>query len=316
MGRYLVQRLLSLVGVLFGVSVIVFLALHLAPGDPAQLLLGPLARADDLARLRQELGLDESLPAQYLKWIGHALQGDLGRSIASHRPVLTDIVERFQATALLAGVSLAIAVGIGLAVGIFSAVRRGQWVDRVAMVVALVSMSMPSFWLGMILIIVFSLTLGWLPGTGMSSPRGDGGPFDLIAHLILPAITLAAVPTAIVSRLTRSSMLEVLGQEFVRTGRSKGLSERQLIRRHVLPNILVGVATIVGIEAGYLLAGAILVETVFAWPGLGALLVTSILKRDFPVVQGGVMLIALVYVLVNLATDLAYAYLDPRIRYG
>lgn len=316
MGRYLVQRLLSLVGVLFGVSVIVFLALHLAPGDPAQLLLGPLARADDLARLRQELGLDESLPAQYLKWIGHALQGDLGRSIASHRPVLTDIVERFQATALLAGVSLAIAVGIGLAVGILSAVRRGQWVDRVAMVVALVSMSMPSFWLGMILIIVFSLTLGWLPGTGMSSPRGDGGPFDLIAHLILPAITLAAVPTAIVSRLTRSSMLEVLGQEFVRTGRSKGLSERQLIRRHVLPNTLVGVATIVGIEAGYLLAGAVLVETVFAWPGLGALLVTSILKRDFPVVQGGVMLIALVYVLVNLATDLAYAYLDPRIRYG
>jgi peptide/nickel transport system permease protein len=316
MGRYLVQRLLSLVGVLFGVSVIVFLALHLAPGDPAQLLLGPLARADDLARLRQELGLDESLPVQYLKWIGHALQGDLGRSISSHRPVLTDILERFQATALLAGVSLAIAVGIGLSIGILSAVRRGQWVDRVAMVVALVSMSMPSFWLGMILIIVFSLTLGWLPGTGMSSPRGDGGPFDLIAHLILPAITLAAVPTAIVSRLTRSSMLEVLGQEFVRTGRSKGLSERQLIRRHVLPNTLVGVATIVGIEAGYLLAGAVLVETVFAWPGLGALLVTSILKRDFPLVQGGVMLIALVYVLVNLATDLAYAYLDPRIRYG
>ena len=316
MGRYLVQRLLSLVGVLFGVSVVVFLALHLAPGDPAQLLLGPLARADDLARLRQELGLDESLPVQYAKWIGHALQGDFGRSIASHRPVLTDVLERFQATALLAGVSLVIAIGIGLAIGILSAVRRGQWVDRVTMVVALVSMSMPSFWLGMILIIVFSLTLGWLPGTGMSSPRGDGGPLDLIAHLILPAITLAAVPTAIVSRLTRSSMLEVLGQEFVRTGRSKGLSERQLIRRHVLPNTLVGVATIVGIEAGYLLAGAVLVETVFAWPGLGALLVTSILKRDFPLVQGGVMLIALVYVLVNLATDLAYAYLDPRIRYG
>jgi len=316
MGRYLVQRLLSLVGVLFGVSLIVFLALHLAPGDPAQLLLGPLARADDLVRLRQELGLDESLPVQYLKWISHALQGDLGRSISSHRPVLTDILERFQATALLAGVSLAIAVGVGLAIGIFSAARRGQWVDRMAMVVALVSMSMPSFWLGMILIIVFSLTLGWLPGTGMSSPRGDGGPFDLIAHLILPAITLAAVPTAIVSRLTRSSMLEVLGQEFVRTGRGKGLSERQLIRRHVLPNTLIGVATIVGLEAGYLLAGAVLVETVFAWPGLGALLVTSILKRDFPLVQGGVMLIALVYVLVNLATDVAYAYLDPRIRYG
>ena len=316
MSRYLVQRLLSLVGVLFGVSVVVFLALHLAPGDPAQLLLGPLARPDDLVRLRQELGLDESLPVQYAKWISRALQGDFGRSIASHRPVLTDVIERFQSTALLAGASLTIAVVVGLSVGVLSAVRRGHWVDRVAMVLALVSMSMPSFWLGMILIIGFSLTLGWLPGTGMSSPRGDGGPFDLLAHLVLPAITLAAVPTAIVSRLTRSSMLEVLGQDYVRTGRSKGLSERQLIRKHVLPNALVGVATIVGIEVGYLLAGAVLVETVFAWPGLGALLVTSILKRDFPVVQGGVMLIALVYVLVNLATDLAYAYLDPRIRYG
>jgi ABC-type dipeptide/oligopeptide/nickel transport system permease component len=316
MGRYLVQRLLSLVGVLFGVSIVVFLALHLAPGDPAQLLLGPLARPDDLARLRQELGLDESLPVQYLKWIGHALQGDFGRSIASHRPVLTEVIERFQATALLAGASLAIAVLVGLAVGVFSAVRRGQWVDRLAMVIALVSMSMPSFWLGMILIISFSLTLGWLPGTGMSSPRGDGGPLDVLTHLILPALTLAAVPTAIVSRLTRASVLDVIAQEFVRTGRGKGLSEGQLITRHVLPNALVGVATIVGIEAGYLLAGAVLVETVFAWPGLGALLVTSILKRDFPLVQGGVMLIALVYVVVNLVTDLAYAYLDPRIRYG
>lgn len=316
MGRYLIQRLVSLVGVLLGVSVVVFLALHLAPGDPAQLLLGPLARPDDLARLRGELGLDEPWPVQYMKWIGRAVQGDFGRSIASHRPVLTEIVERFAATALLAGASLMLAVIVGVSVGVFSAVRRGRWGDRVAMIAALVSMSMPSFWLGMLLIIVFSLALGWLPGTGMSSPRGDGGPLDLLVHLILPAITLAAVPTAILSRLTRSSILEVIGQEFVRTGRGKGLSERALVRRHVLPNAFVGVATVVGIEAGYLLAGAVLVETVFAWPGLGALLVTSILKRDFPIVQGGVMLIALVYTLVNLATDLVYAYLDPRIRYG
>ena len=316
MGRYLVQRLLSLVGVLVGVSIVVFLALHLAPGDPAQLLLGPLARPDDLERLRRDLGLEESLPVQYVKWIGHALQGDFGRSIASHRPVLTEIVERFQATAILAGASLVIAVAVGLAVGVLSAVQRGRWIDRVAMTVALVSMSLPSFWLGMILIIGFSLTLGWLPGTGMTSPRGDGGPLDVLTHLVLPALTLAAVPTAIVSRLTRASVLDVIGQEFVRTGRGKGLSERQLVARHVLPNALVGVATIIGIEAGYLLAGAVLVETVFAWPGLGSLLVTSILKRDFPLVQGGVMLIALVYVVVNLVTDLAYAYLDPRIRYG
>ena len=316
MGRYLVQRLISLVGVLIGASIVVFLALHLAPGDPAQLLLGPLARPDDLARLRDELGLTESWPVQYAKWAARALQGDFGRSIASHRPVLTEVLERFQATALLAGASLVIALAVGLPIGVLSAVQRGRWIDRVAMVVALVTMSMPSFWLGMILIIGLSLSLGWLPGTGMSSPRGDGGPLDLLLHLVLPAITLAAVPTAILSRLTRASVLEVIGQDFVRTGRGKGLAERRLIARHVLPNAFVGVATIVGIEAGYLLAGAVLVETVFAWPGLGALLVTSILKRDFPLVQGGVMFIALVYVLVNLITDLAYAYLDPRIRYG
>jgi peptide/nickel transport system permease protein len=177
-------------------------------------------------------------------------------------------------------------------------------------------MSTPSFWLGMVFIIVFSLVLGVLPGSGMISPRGDGGVIDVLAHLALPALTLAAVPTAIISRLTRSSMLEVIGLDYVRTARGKGLSERRLVVRHVVPNALIGVATLVGIEAGYLLAGAVLVETVFAWPGLGSLLVTSILKRDFPIVQGGVMLIALSYVLINLVTDLAYAHLDPRIRYG
>lgn len=316
MRRYLLQRVLGLVGVLFGVSVVLFLALHLAPGDPAQLLLGPLVRPDDLTRLRRELGLDEPLPIQYLKWLANVLQGDLGRSIASRRPVLPEVIERFQATALLAGASLVVSVVVGLAVGVLSAVRRGTWVDRVAMLVALVSMSMPSFWLGMIFIIVFSLVLGVLPGSGMISPRGDGGVLDVLAHLVLPALTLAAVPTAVISRLTRASMLDVIGDDYVRTARGKGLSERRVVIRHVVPNALIGVATLVGIEAGYLLAGAVLVETVFAWPGLGSLLVTSILKRDFPLVQGGVMLIALSYVLINLATDLVYAYLDPRIRYG
>ena len=316
MSRYILQRLFGLVGVLFGVSIVLFLALHLAPGDPAQLLLGPLVRPDDLARLREELGLDRPLPIQYVTWLAHVLQGDLGRSIASHRPVLIEIVERFQATALLAGASLLISAVVGITVGVLAAINRGGWIDRASMVLALVSMSTPSFWLGMVLIIVFSLVLGVLPGSGMISPRGDGGVLDVLAHLILPALTLAAVPTAIISRLTRSSMLEVIGLDYVRTARGKGLSERRLVIRHVVPNALIGVATLVGIEAGYLLAGAVLVETVFAWPGLGSLLVTSILKRDFPLVQGGVMLIALSYVLINLATDLAYAYLDPRIRYG
>jgi peptide/nickel transport system permease protein len=316
MSRYILQRLFGLVGVLFGVSIVLFLALHLAPGDPAQLLLGPLVRPDDLARLREELGLDRPLPIQYVTWLGHVLQGDLGRSIASHRPVLIEIVERFQATALLAGASLLISAVVGVTVGVLAAINRGGWIDRASMVLALISMSTPSFWLGMVFIIVFSLVLGVLPGSGMISPRGDGGVLDVLAHLILPALTLAAVPTAVISRLTRSSMLEVIGLDYVRTARGKGLSERRLVIRHVLPNALIGVATLVGIEAGYLLAGAVLVETVFAWPGLGSLLVTSILKRDFPLVQGGVMLIALSYVLINLATDLAYAYLDPRIRYG
>ena len=243
------------------------------------------------------------------------LQGDLGRSISSHRPLLVEIVERFQATALLAGASLLISAVVGITVGVLAAINRGGWIDRASMVLALVSMSTPSFWLGMVFIIVFSLVLGVLPGSGMISPRGDGGVFDVLAHLVLPALTLAAVPTAVISRLTRSSMLEVIGLDYVRTARGKGLSERRLVVRHVVPNALIGVATLVGIEAGYLLAGAVLVETVFAWPGLGSLLVTSILKRDFPIVQGGVMLIALSYVLINLVTDLAYAYLDPRIRY-
>jgi len=314
--RYILQRLFGLVGVLFGVSIVLFLALHLAPGDPAQLLLGPLVRPDDLARLREELGLDRPLPIQYVTWLGHVLQGDLGRSIASHRPVLIEIVERFQATALLAGASLLISAVVGITVGVLAAINRGGWIDRASMVLALISMSTPSFWLGMVFIIVFSLVLGVLPGSGMISPRGDGGVLDVLAHLILPALTLAAVPTAVISRLTRSSMLEVIGLDYVRTARGKGLTEQRLVIRHVVPNALIGVATLVGIEAGYLLAGAVLVETVFAWPGLGSLLVTSILKRDFPLVQGGVMLIALSYVLINLATDLAYAYLDPRIRYG
>ena len=316
MSRYILQRLFGLIGVLFGVSIVLFLALHLAPGDPAQLLLGPLVRPDDLARLRQELGLDRPLPIQYVTWLGQVLQGDLGRSIASHRPVLIEIVERFQATALLAGASLLISAVVGITVGVLAAINRGGWIDRASMVLALISMSTPSFWLGMVFIIVFSLVLGVLPGSGMISPRGDGGFLDVLAHLILPALTLAAVPTAVISRLTRASMLEVIGLDYVRTARGKGLSERRLVVRHVVPNALIGVATLVGIEAGYLLAGAVLVETVFAWPGLGSLLVTSILKRDFPLVQGGVMLIALSYVLINLATDLAYAYLDPRIRYG
>jgi len=314
--RYILQRLFGLVGVLFGVSIVLFLALHLAPGDIAQLLLGPLVRPDDLARLREELGLDRPLPIQYVTWLGHVLQGDLGRSIASHRPVLIEIVERFQATALLAGASLLISAVVGITVGVLAAINRGGWIDRASMVLALISMSTPSFWLGMVFIIVFSLVLGVLPGSGMISPRGDGGVLDVLAHLILPALTLAAVPTAVISRLTRSSMLEVIGLDYVRTARGKGLTEQRLVIRHVVPNALIGVATLVGIEAGYLLAGAVLVETVFAWPGLGSLLVTSILKRDFPLVQGGVMLIALSYVLINLATDLAYAYLDPRIRYG
>lgn len=316
MWRYLIKRLIAAVFVLIGVSFVVFLVLHLTPGDPAQILLGPVATPDDLARLREQLGLDRPVLIQYIRWASHAVHGDFGRSIVLRRPVLPEVAHRFAATLILAAGGIALAFPLGTLAGIVAAARRGTLADRLTTVAAMLGQSMPAFWVGLLLIITFSLRLGWLPGTGMYSPAGNEGVADLLVHLILPAVTLALVPLSIIARLTRSSMLDVIGQDFIRTARAKGLAERTVIGKHAFRNILVAMATVFGLQAGFLLAGAVYVETVFSWPGIGFMMVNAILTRDFPLVQGGVLLVAATYVLINLATDLVYAYVDPRIRYG
>jgi peptide/nickel transport system permease protein len=315
MRRYLTHRLLSALFVLVGVSFVVFLALHLAPGDPAQVLLGPMATPSELANLRTQLGLDRPMIVQYGRWAARAAHGDLGRSIMLRRPVLPELTRRFQATLILAAGALVLAFPAGILLGVLAATRPGSPIDRLAQVVAMVGISMPAFWVGLLLIIGFSVRLGWLPGTGMYAPAGDGGARDLLAHLILPAVTLSLVPLAIVSRLTRTSMLDVIAQDYVRTARAKGASEPRVIGWHAFRNTLVALVTVLGLQAGYLLAGAVYVETVFAWPGVGFMMVNAILTRDFPLVQGGVLLIAASYVAINLATDLLYAVVDPRVRH-
>jgi peptide/nickel transport system permease protein len=313
--RYLLRRLLHLGPVLLGVSAVVFLVLHLTPGDPALIMLGSQATQEDLSRLRAELGLDQPLSVQYLSWIGHVLRGDLGRSLWMKRPVLTEVLVRFKATLLLTASALLLSTASGLALGIASATRANSLLDRLSAVASLFGASMPVFWLGIVLMVIFSLWLGWLPASGMFAPYGGGTARDLLAHLVLPALTLAAASVTIIARLTRSSMLEVLGQDYVRTARAKGVAEWSVIARHALKNALIPIVTVVGVQAGYLLGGAILTETVFAWPGVGTLLIQGILARDIPLVQGCVLVIALTFVLVNLAVDVLYCWLDPRIRY-
>jgi peptide/nickel transport system permease protein len=314
-GGFLARRLLQLGPVLLGVSVIVFLVLHLAPGDPAEVMLGANANKEDLDRLRVQLGLDQPLHVQYLTWISHVARGDLGRSIWMKRPVLGEVLERFKATLLLTGTALFLSTLGGITLGIVSATRANSLVDRLSAMASLFGASMPVFWLGIVLMVIFSLWLGWLPASGMYAPYGGGGLRDLLAHLVLPAVTLAAASVTIIARLTRATMLETLGQDYVRTARAKGLGERPVVWRHALKNALIPIVTVVGVQAGYLLGGAVLTETVFAWPGVGTLVVQGILARDVPLVQGGVLVIAVSFVLVNLAVDTLYAWLDPRIKF-
>jgi peptide/nickel transport system permease protein len=313
--RYVVRRLLLLVPVLLGVSVIIFLVLHLAPGDPAEIMLGSQATQADLERLRAELGLTQPLYVQYVHWVGLVARGDLGRSIWMKRPVLNEVLGRFKATLVLTGAALVLSTAAGLALGIASAIRPNSLLDRLSAVASLFGASMPVFWLGIVLMVVFALWLGWLPASGMFAPYGGGDLRDLLVHLALPAVTLAAASVTIIARLTRSTMLETLGQDYIRTARAKGVVERAVVLRHGLKNALIPIVTVVGVQAGYLLGGAVLTETVFAWPGVGTLMVQGILARDFPLVQGCVLVVALSFVLINLAVDLLYAWLDPRIRY-
>jgi peptide/nickel transport system permease protein len=311
--HYLARRLLLLVPVLVGVSIIIFMVLHLSPGDPVEIMLGSQATQEDRARLRADLGLDQPLHVQYVRWLGHVARGDLGRSIWMRRPVLNEVLVRFRATLLLTATALVISTTVGIALGVASAARPNSVLDRTSAVASLFGASMPSFWLGIVLMVVFALWLGWLPASGMFAPYGGGDVRDLLAHLILPAITLAAASVTIIARLTRSTMLEALGQDYIRTARAKGVVERAVVLRHGLKNALIPIVTVVGVQAGYLLGGAVLTETVFAWPGLGRLMVKAIFARDYILLQGGVLVFALAFVIVNLLVDLSYGLLDPRI---
>ncbi|WP_407518799.1 ABC transporter permease [Methylobacterium oryzisoli] len=313
MGAYLFGRLAGLVPVLIGLSLIVFLIMALIPGDPALAILGPYATPDSVARVRADLGLDRSLPVQYAAWLGHVLTGDLGRSHSLNRPVLDEVGERFAATLVLAGAALVLAALIGLLVGIVAAVRQGGLADRLATLAVLIGISMPSFWLGLLLILLVSVEWRLLPVSGMYAIYGGETLPDLLRHLILPAVTLAVVAAGVIARLTRSAMLEVLRQDFVRTARAKGVPERRIIVAHALKAALVTVIPVIGIQAGFVLGGAVYVETVFQWPGIGRMLVNAIATRDVLLVQGGVLVVATAYVLFNLAADLFQRLLDPRI---
>jgi peptide/nickel transport system permease protein len=312
---YVVQRILSLIPVLIGVTLLVFLVMQLAPGDPAQIMLGAHATESDVNRLRADLGLDQPWYVQYTRWLGGVISGDWGRSIQLKREVLPYLAGRFQNSGYLMLLAMALACTAGVPAGIISAIRQYSLGDRISMVLVLMGFSTPVFWLGIILQIVFGLLLGILPVSGIQSP-GQTGTLDLLLHLILPALTLATAPMAIIARMTRSSMLEVIRQDYMRTARAKGLTERLVINRHGVRNALIPVVTVIGLQAGYLLGGDILVEIVFSYPGIGLAMVTGILARDFPLVQGAILMVAASYVVVNLITDLAYAFIDPRIHYG
>ena len=303
---YVRRRLLLAVPVILGVSVVVFSIVHLLPGDPVLAILsGANATPEQEAELRAQLRLEDPLVVQYVRFLGRAARGDFGRSIFSKRPVIDEIADQLPSTLQLAGTAILIAAVVGLALGIAAAVRYNTWVDRLAMLVALGGVSMPSFWLGLVLILVFSLQLGWLPATG------HGG----LSRLVLPAATIGLNYSAVIARLVRSSLLEVLGNNYISTARAKGLSESPVVLKHALGNALIPVTTIIGVQLGNLLAGTIVVETVFSRQGMGRLAVTAVLDKDYPLIQGVVLVSALGYVLVNLLVDLTYSVLDPRIRH-
>ncbi|MBN1294113.1 MAG: ABC transporter permease [Candidatus Latescibacteria bacterium] len=307
MTTYIIRRLFMVIPILLGAATIVFALMFIVPGDPARLLMGQHGDEQTIATIRKELGLDEPVYIQYAKFIGRLARGDLGMSYRQKRPVAQIIRERFPATAKLAVVSMFIAVIIGVAAGILAASFRNTVLDWLVMVFSLSGISMPVFWLGMMLILVFASGLGWLPVGGYGR-SGD------IRHIALPALSLAAISVGYIARMMRSSMLEVIGKDYIRTARAKGLSRKAVILRHALKNAFIPVITIIGINFASLLGGAVATETVFAWPGLGRATVDAIRVRDLPVVEGCVMFLAFIFVIANLLVDLSYAWLDPRIR--
>ena len=314
MTGYVVRRLIALLPVLLIVATAGFFLIYLTPGDPAAVMLGPDATIDDLNNLRTIMGLDRPLLVQLVRWYGRTLRGDLGYSIFLQRPVLRAIVERVEPTFLLTTLALAVAMAIGLPAGVAAAVRRNTWVDQAAMGVALFGVSVPGFWLGLNLILIFSLYLNLLPVAGYVPL--EQSVVGAIQSLILPAVTLGFGASALIARMTRSSMLEELGQDYVRTARAKGNQERRVIVGHALRNALIPTITVIGLALGGLLAGAVVTETVFALPGVGRLVISSVLRRDYPVVQGVLMFVAAIHVLVNLFIDVLYVFLDPRLKYA
>jgi peptide/nickel transport system permease protein len=314
LGSFLGKRLLGVLPVMFGVSVVIFILMHLAPGDVATVLLGPQATESAKIELRHALGLDLPLPLQYGTWLLRTSAGNLGTSIATQIPVSALVFPRFLNTLVLTVASLFLSVAIGYSVGLFTALRGGSLLDRGVMSLTLIAGSTPPFWLGLMLVLLFAIRLRWLPVSGMVDMAGDGGTLDVLVHLILPAVTTALGPAAIITRMVRSSVREALDRPHVRVARAKGLRRGTLLRRHVILNALPPVMTITGLQLGYLMGGALLTEVVFAWPGLGSLLYSSINARDMPVVQATALLIALTFVLVNILVDFINVVLDPRLR--
>jgi peptide/nickel transport system permease protein len=331
--NYIIKRILALIPILLGVAIIVFLIIHLIPGDPAQTMLGERATAESLERLREQMGLNDPLHVQFGRYMKDLLRGDLGRSIMSNNPVSSELKQRFPATLELSFFAMMFAVIVGVPAGIFASIKQNSWFDNLSMMIALIGVSMPIFWLGLMFIWLFAVELGWFPpssriGVGVnfqpitnlyvidSIIRMNFDAFkNILHHLVLPSVALGTIPMAIIARMTRSSMLEVLRKDYIRTAYAKGLTKKVVIIKHALKNALVPIITVVGLQFGVLLGGAVMTETIFSWPGLGKYLVDAIYARDFPIVQGGILFFAGVFVFVNLIVDLSYATVDPRIQY-
>ncbi len=332
--KYIIKRILLLIPVLLGVSIIIFAMMRVFSPDPAGIVLGQHATPERMDEWREANGLNEPIVTQYIDYMGGVFKGDFGDSYYSKKPVAKEIFSRFPATIELALCAIIIASVLGISLGVISAVKKNSIIDNMSMILSLVGVSMPIFWLGILLIILFSGTLGWLPAQGRietllrsenvtglylidSLIEGDMESFgSAFKHLILPSAALAMYSMAIIARMTRSTMLETLSQDYIRTARAKGISEFKVIRKHALSNALIPIVTVIGIQLGYLMGGAVLTETVFAWPGIGKYTVEAIMKSDFPIIQGVVLLVAFIFVMMNLIVDIIYAFLDPRIKYS
>ncbi|WP_066497376.1 ABC transporter permease [Abyssisolibacter fermentans] len=311
--KTILKRFLQIIPILFIVVTIIFVITRMIPGDPAAVMLGPQAPVEAVNDLREELGLNKSISQQYFMYLKDILKGDLGKSYYYNESVVKLITEKFPNTLSLSLVAIIIALIIGVPVGIISATKQYSFFDYISMIAALVGVSMPIFWLGLMMVLVFSVKLAWLPSIGMGSI--DNGLWDLVSHYILPSICLATIPAATFARITRSSMLEIIKQDYIKALRSKGLKEKIVVWKHALKNALPPIITVIGLQMSSLLAGAILTETIFSWPGMGKLIVDAISNRDYALIQSTVLFVALIYVVINLIVDIAYLYLNPKVSY-